>query len=436
MADGRGPRGALRPALEWALRAVVLAALAWLLWRELRPRIAADDVHVAAAGDVAAALHAWTVDPAATRVHASLGAAPSDTVRDWIRALRAAGVTATYDADVAPVAVAAAPLADPAGGWRVLAAAERAVTVADAAGTIDSLPVEGAGASVLARSLQGPVRVAAGGTVARATVPPSPTLRPVVVLGRAGWESKFAIAALEERGWTVRARLAVAPGVVVEQGGAVALDTARTSAVVALDTTAAPFAAAIARFVREGGGAVLTAEALAIPALRALAPARAGAALPPEPARLASDDPRAALALQPLVSLAAAAVPLEMRDGRVAAAAHRVGAGRVVLAGYADTWRWRMAGPEGAPEQHRRWWAGLLAAAAYAPVPVDSAVAVASLDAAPAASLIAALGPPADEAPARAAAAGPRTPPPWWLFALVAVALLGEWASRRARGRR
>ncbi len=428
-----------RPAVEWALRLLALAVVAWLLWRELRPAAAVDDVRVAAAeDDVGAALRAWTVDPAATRVHLSLGAAPTDTVRAWVRALRAAGVAATYDAAVAPIAVAAAPLADPAGGWRVLAAAPTggAVTIADAAGTIDSLQVAGAGASVLARSLEGAVRVASAGTVARTSVPASPTLRAVVVLGRAGWESKFAIAALEERGWTVRARLAVAPGVVVEQGGAVALDTARTAAVVALDTTAAAYAPAVARFVRSGGGVVLAAEALAIPALRALAPARAGAPLPPDPARLASDEPRRALALEPLVSLVADAVPLELRDGRVAAAARRVGAGRVVLVGYADTWRWRMAGPEGAPDAHRAWWAGMLAAAAYAPAPAESARS-ASLDAAPAARLIAALGPPADGAPARAtAASGPRTPPPWWLFALVAVALLAEWASRRARGRR
>ena len=41
----------------------------------------------------------------------------------------------------------------------------------------------------------------------------------VVIIGRAGWEAKFVAAALEERGWSVRLRVSVAPGIVVTGSG-------------------------------------------------------------------------------------------------------------------------------------------------------------------------------------------------------------------------
>ena len=426
-----------RATLEWGLRVLVLAALGWMLWRETRPSTPAAAVAQATSGELRARLAGWSRDPAVRRAHAQLDGAPDDTVRDWIGALRRAGVAVSYDAGpLAPVAVAAEALADPAGAVRLLAAAPAgsAVAIADAVGTLDTLRAAGGGATLMGRSLAGGGRASTRGVGAGAAPPDSLLLRPVLVVGRAGWEGRFVVAALEERGWTVLARLAVAPGVVVSQGALGALDTARLAAVVALDTTVAPYAARIARFVRQGGGLVLAPEAAGVAALAALAPGRLGAASQPAAALLASDDPRRGLALRP-VALRDGAVALERHDGRVALAAHRVGAGRVVQSGYEETWRWRMAGPDGAPEAHRAWWAGVVRAAAYAP-PVPSTPPMAppgALDDAPVARLIAALGP-ASPAPTAARAAGPLRGMPWWLFALVAAALLVEWLSRRARG--
>src|SRR5690606_21527227 len=120
---------------------------------------------------------------------------------------------------------------------------------------------------------------------------------------------------------------------------------------------------------------------------------------------------------------------------RVAVAARRVGAGRVVQLGYEETWRWRMTGPDGAPDAHRARWGALVSAAAYAPesTVVAGAPAMQPLDDAPVARLIAALGPPGEEPAASAGTAASRGVPPW-LFVVIAALLLVEWLSRRARG--
>ncbi|HEY0970737.1 MAG TPA: hypothetical protein VGE02_07165, partial [Gemmatimonadales bacterium] len=148
----------------------------------------------------------------------------------------------------------------------------------------------------------------------------------------------------------------------------------------------------------------------------------------------ASDEPRRGLPLRP-VAVRADAVPLETRGGSVAVAARRVGAGRVVQLGYDETWRWRMAGAEGAPAAHRAWWSGLVAAAAYAPRGSDAA---AVLDDAPVARLIAALGAPSAELAdgATEGRGAVERGAPAWIFPLVAIILLAEWASRRLRGAR
>ena len=65
-------------------------------------------------------------------------------------------------------------------------------------------------------------------------------------------------AALEEAGWAVDARLSVAPGIEVTQGGSRWPDTARHVAVVVLDPPSASIAAAVARYARSGGGAILS----------------------------------------------------------------------------------------------------------------------------------------------------------------------------------
>ena len=149
----------------------------------------------------------------------------------------------------------------------------------------------------------------------------------MLVIGDAGWESKFVVAALEEEGWKVDAFIRVAPNVDVTQGSAAVIDTARYSAVVALDGAASPYASRIIEFARTGGGVVLTPQA-ATP--DAMAPLRVGAV------GRTTGDARAAqaggsvtlttLALAPITSLRSDAVPLERRAGTVATAARRVGA--------------------------------------------------------------------------------------------------------------
>src|SRR5438034_1064430 len=72
-------------------------------------------------------------------------------------------------------------------------------------------------------------------------------LRRLLVLGQAQWETKFTIAALEERGWQVDAHIVVSPKGKgdVRQGDIGVIDTARYSAVLAVDTTAARYGARI-----------------------------------------------------------------------------------------------------------------------------------------------------------------------------------------------
>ena len=263
-----------------------------------------------------------------------------------------------------------------------------------------------------------------------------PRLGAAVLLARAGWEAKFTAAALEERGWTVRTRLAVDPDVIV--GGSTALprlDTSTVAIVLALDSSAAPLAPALARYVRSGGGLVLAGEAALVPALAALAPAT--------PALTSIDD--SAGALRPLEQLRGDATPLATRSiggvRTLVAAARRVGAGRVVQIADEATWHRRFRADETAPASHRAWWAQVVASAAYAGAPHPdttprSPFAGPPADPAPLAATIAALGPPSPPPTVRDAppAVPHRTIPDTVLIPLALAALTAEVASRRLRG--
>lgn len=103
--------------------------------------------------------------------------------------------------------------------------------------------------------------------------------------------------------------------------------------------------------------------------------------------------------------------------------------------GYDETWRWRMAGGDEAVAAHREWWSRLVAAIAYAPLVRRSGTSDATLDEAPLASLIDALGP--------ASAYDTRLVPhndgglvTRVLFGLIVASLVLEWTSRRLRGAR
>lgn len=424
-----------RAVLEAVLRGVALVALGVLLWRSLRPP-APSGVDVAR-GDVTAALARWTVTPPAVG-HVVFDAVPTPATRDWVRALRRAGTAVRWSPSrpLDASAVVAEPAPVPYGATRVrLAAGGHAVSLRDAAGLIDTLPTGGT-RTVELRTIAGSVR-AVGPTFAAAVAPPhdSVTLRPVLVLGAAGWESKFTIAALEERGWRVASRVRVAPNVEVTQGPLGAIDTARYSAVIVLDTTAAPAAAAITRYARDGGGVILAGTAPRVAAFAAIVAGGVGRRVAGVAGAVASAEPRTGLGVFPVTSPRADAVALETRDAGVVVAARRVGAGRVLQSGYDETWRWRMAGGDAAASAHREWWTRLVGAVAYAPVMPQPTTADAALDDAPLASLVDALGAPA---PLASGTARPTDGSMITrvLFALVLGALLLEWGSRRLRGAR
>jgi hypothetical protein len=330
----------------------------------------------------------------------------------------------------------AEPIAAPTGGSRILVAAPSgsSVVMSDEVGLIDTVKAQTAGAALVLNTVAGGLTANVKGSVASAAQRDSLLLRKILVIGNAGWESKFVVAALEEEGWRVDAFIRVAPGVDVTQGSAAVIDTSRYSAVVALDNASAPYAAKIIEFARTGGGVVLAPQAAA---LEALAPIRVGAA-----GRTTSDAgpgiqasgsvSLATLALGPITALRSDAVSIERREGAVAIAARRIGAGRALQLGYEDTWRWRLAGSDGSVRDHRLWWTALVSRVAYAPrVPREAAFA--STDEAPVAGLVAAIGP---SLPGSAGSGVSGKQSDWlaWLFVLLVLALVGEVASRRLRG--
>ncbi len=435
----------------WAERgarmiAVLSLGLAW--WLTGRPaQPDAREVRDALdAADAPALAHALA-DTRRASLALALNAVPDDASRAVLHAARQSGLPVTWQpADTArplpALAAAAVALADPQGGTmlRVAAPDGAPLALADSLGWLDSAVVQGGGVQWPLDGAPRAFTVTGRGTAAHTAPAERLRLGRLRLFGVPGWEARFVMQALEEAGWTVDAAYTVAPRVIVSAGAPSALDTARYAAVIALDSSAWPQAAAIARFVRSGGGLVLFPEAAAggsLAALRAGAPGAPAAAIP---GALRTDTPREGLALTPLARLADGAVVLERsaRSGQpVSVAARRVGAGRVVQAGWANTWEWRMLGGDEAVDAHRDWWRGLVQRAAFtSPESPREAWAPYPGAAAPLADLVARLGPaaPAAELPADMGALP--APPPPWLFAVAALALLGEWWSRRLRGAR
>lgn len=400
---------------ELAARALAVALVAVALWRALAARRADGP-------------------PAA---HLALAGAPTALVRDSLAARARAGDRVTWSGTVAAVAAAAEPVRDPSARTRLHAVGEGPLAVADSLGAIDSLPAGDAPAptagAVAVAGVRGRLAVRDGATVARGAPWPGDAPGRVLVLGRVGWESKFTIAALEEAGWAVDARLRLADTVRVTQGRALAPAPGAHAAVVVLDTAVGAEGAAIARFVRAGGGLVLSGEAVEAPSLAALAPAARARRVAGERDAFDGGDARHGLPLRALEALRADAVVLERRDGAVAVAARRVAAGRVAQAGYEESWRWRMQGDADAPAAHRAFWNDLVAAvAAEPPRAAPPPVAASGADeSAPRAALVQRLGPPVAEPPSLAPTAAPL---PAWIGALILILLVAEWASRRARG--
>ncbi len=423
------------------LRTVALGALGLLLWLVVQGGAGYTIVRRPGTG-LAAALAGWSADAAPTHIHVDLDSTLSPGLRDWLVALGRTGSRVTWDGEGPPsLALDAEPLPDPRGrvALRIAAPPGDPVVISDALGPVDSVQAGRHGVYLVAPGLEGVVRAAMGRGEATAEAGDALPLKPVLLLGQAGWEAKFALAALEELGWQVDARLAVSPAGDARQGaGRLALDTSRYAAVVALDSVAARYAGPLAAFVRNGGGLVVAGAGVAVASLRSLLPAdgRGGASMPGM-MRADSAPARDALALTELVRLRPGAVALEQRHPRgkppqVAVAAWRVGQGRVLAVGYRDTWRWRMAGGEDdAVRDHRRWWGALVSAVARAtPLPRPANP---SLEPAPRASLVAALGLPSTPPASIASRLDPPRLLPWAFLVLLA-ALTLEWASRRLRG--
>ncbi len=417
----------MRSRAEHLLRIVAIGTLAWYLAYVLRERRRGVDEAAASAG-LHAALARWSTVTAPARVHVDLAHPPDGQERDWLAALGGAGTEVGWSGTtLAPTAIEEEPRADPARSVDVGVAAPQGamVTLSDTLGVLDSARASATGVSAHVPGSPPRVDVRVGPVVARAALHDSLALRELLVLGAATWETKFTVAALEERGWKVDAQVALSPKRTVRQGAIPEIDTARYSAVLAIDSTAVPYRDRIVRFVRSGGGLVLWSQAAT--AFAAIAPGLGGTLVEDDGAAPADSAPRRAVGLMPIVGLASDDVVTERRGDLVSVAARRVGLGRVIETGYTTSWQWRMAGGDDAPDRHRAWLAGLVAGVAYTG---RSAIAAAPTDVAPLASLIDHLG------PASIGHGGMDTPDhlAWWVLGILAVALVVEWASRRMRG--
>ena len=441
-------RAETRGVIEAVLRVASIAMLAWMLWLSLdsgRPEMVVSARSVG----LDPALRAWTrAGTAPDRIAAQFDSTPSPTQRDWLGALRSAGRTVTWSGDLPATAISVRRVASPQGGFMIQTAAPEGARVRlfDDVGVLDTANAHAGGARFAIPFSAGIITARVGGTVASAGEPDSITIKRLLVIGRAGWESKFVVAALEEDDWKVDARMRIAPGVNVTQGANAEIDTARYSAVIALDESAAPYSAAIAGFVSTGGGLVLSGTAASLDAfagVRPGAPGRVtgGAVLASEPGAISLRS----LSLIPVSGLKGDAIVLERRDGAAAVAVRRHVAGRVLQQGYVDTWRWRMSGDDQSLAAHRAWWTRSVAGVAYAPnlrshemVEADRIGLLVPLrrlrDNAPYARMIASLGEATGQSGLSVAGAGSISG--GWMFAFLSFFLLAELASRRFRGRR
>jgi len=430
-------RAEARGRIELALRAVSLALIALMLWRSLAPESRSTSVSSSSVG-LSESLRGWSVtSEPPDQIRLALAGVPSPRERDWLAALAGAGSRVSWTGDLLPVGVVALPVASPRGGVRVLSAGPEgsSIVLADGLGPLDTTEARAGGASFTIPAAVEFVSATAGGTNAFAPVPGRAAIRRLLVLGRAGWESKFVVTALEEDGWTVDASMYVAPGVSVTQGNTAVIDTARYSAVIAVDASAAPRAAAIAQFVSRGGGLVILGSAATIAGFAQLNAGTAGRVNPPDQAGDGEETTLASVPVIPVASMKSDAVALDVRRGMTVSAARRHLAGRVLQLGYVDTWRWRLSGGDDSMDDHRDWLTRAVSSVArVAPAPLAVAAAD-SADSAPVAGLVESLGPPGSvQGPGLASSAASLSQ--WWIFGLLAAALLGEWASRRLRGLR
>lgn len=413
-----------RRPLEWTLRFVALAALAWLIVGAFRRR-RMEGTTVVSESSALALLPQWSRQPPADSIGIRLTAAPSPMMRDWLLAIRRSGTAIAWaDSGIPRTMLEVEPRIDPAGGLiaRFVGPSGGWVTIGDALGPIDSLELGPRGATVRLPDVSAHVSASMRGATATAAGEQAHEDRHIAVLGGAGWEAKFITRALEERGWQVDARFAIAPGLFTEQGKPFPLDTARQAAIIVLDATAGA-AGSVATYLRNGGGVILVGAPP--PSLKVLAAGQGRSWIKATSVVFADAEPRSALRFAGLAPLAADAIPLESRGGQVAVAARRIGPGRLIQVGYDETWRWRMQGGAAAVAGHRAWWANLVAGVAYRSAASESS----GMDPAPMTSLALALG-----EPSRLTVHQSPTPRFPLVLAVLVLCLLGEWTSRRMRG--
>lgn len=419
-----------RSRFETACRVGAFAVLGWLLGTSIIP-VKSGRLERLSATDLAARLPQLTKSSGNVGIHVTLPTTPAAWEVDWLHALDHSGRALSWNGTPPAVAMSVEPIADPDGGVRVDIAAPNgsAVALRDDASLIDSVRISNLGGTIATPIAVGTLRGQVGGQHFSARVVDSVDLKSVMIVGAAGWEGKYIVSALEERGWPVIARFTIAPNVDVTQGTIQSLDTSRVAVLIAIDSTVATLGDAVARFVRAGGGLVIAGPAASAKNIAALAPGRIAERTrpnvkPTDTVRLGSTG------FYP-VALKSDAIALEKRADGVAVAARRLGAGRVIQVGYDDSWRWRMAGVAGSERAHREWWARIVSSAAYAPVGTSAALADAST-AAPVASLTDRLG-----LPRTLTSKLPATPiDRRWLIAAMMTLLLVEWTSRRLRGMR
>ena len=426
-----------RSVIEWVLRILMIAAIAIAIWEAVH--VLRDRPSARATGSpsaLRAALARWSTVDAPGSAHVSFDSVPTPDIRDWIAALPSTGTRMTWEgATLRPAAVSVEPVVDPKRPARVWVAApaRSSLSIRDALGLVDSIALRSEGGVLSVRDLTGAVRASVGGTSASGLLRDSIVVKPVLVIGIASWEPKFIIASLEEHGWKTDAHIGLAPtGDVVQGPATVAIDTSRYSAVIALDTSAAKYAGAVAGFVRNGGGFIASGDAASLAAFAPLLPASVATALPEAPFEADSSRPRHALSLTPLVQLKSDAIAIESIDGRIAVAARRFGRGRVLQVGYVDTWRWRMGGFDDPVRKYSDWWSAMVSSVAYAPR--STLVTNVATDPTPLATLVGTLGVASPQPPVKASLANdPR------LLVLLCAGILGalllETGSRRLRGR-
>lgn len=415
---------------EWfeaGLRATAALLVAILAYRTLFPEtVAAPATSVATISDLAP----LSRQAAPAHLRFAIDAIPTSTQRAWQDALRSAGSTVSWSGSLKPVVIAARPIASPAGGYTVTgySSANAAMIFRDDISIIDSVPRQAQARSIMVPIASGRVRAVVDSDSAYTYLSDSVILQRILVIGKAGWETKFVLTALEEAGWKTDAVISVAPAVTVSQGTVATIDTTHYSAVVALDESAASRASAITSFVKSGGGLVIgnaAARSESFAALRVSAPSGAQGNV------LIADTITHQSAPFNAISLSSQAVALETRRGSAAVAAKRVDFGRVIQIGFSDTWRWRMQGNAESALEHRGWWSHVLSQVVRTQrANADNR----PTDQSPYTGLIDVAGYPVPSVTG-SRPLSQRSNETLWLSVVCAL-LLAEWTSRRLRGAR